>query len=917
MKLTKLASMMAVGLSCAYLTQCTSIPTSVTPPLPTKANEQYPQVRTHQDSLDHFLHGEYGRPDGLSGEQVRPETAAVARPDDGVDNYRHERMTDRYRWMERAVGNIDADYNSDPIYGKDNAASRDRNTFGSRTEQDLGDSQLNDRQAFRSEARVFFATTGGARTGHHSKLVADGPLDNRARDFIKNAPREQASEELTSWIDTQDQMMQDYLIKDPIWQKVKGNLDELLDYETVASKEKFDGVGTIEIIRDFKHGIRVELTDIYGEKRTILNEQDFRYHGLGGFGYTGLPVVSPEGTYIAYATQLSGADDDEPTLYVKKIATGEIVAEIYKAETDSFVWYDDDSFIYRKFPEILRHDIGVKRQNDPIVLDMNRLDMRLGNEANSPAFDLYDASETDKNRYFAIGGGMSISTFFIVDMKTGYVHQIHDEKYFQKANKPYAATYVTPAKLVHFDPKTLDVWFISTENTEKGEILKINLKTPTKRQVVIRTPAGYDFMKDAAYYSENGGYFLVSFSKDVSDKVLLISADGKIAKDLTPMELGVADKLKAHIVGDKAKSDSEKKDGSDDDAEESYVRFDYSNTVNPIKRYKYSVEKDQFIDERYPFPTPKFKSDDYEIKRVFYRSKDNTAIPMVIAHKKGIKLDGTNPTLLYAYGGFGVKGDMAFSYGNASYLDAGLVYAEAFIRGGGEYGRDWHKAAESVNRDRQFEDVAAAADFLKEQGYADSKHLALSGWSQGGFMTGAMLTLYPEKFRAAIPGAGVFDMFRFDTMDREDYFMKEYGVSWGPKEQFDAIKRWSPYQNVKSGVCYPSTLVVVPTRDDRVWPAHSYKFTAALQEHQSCDNPVLMFPVHGEGHNPITRQGQVDRLHRTIAFALKEIGVTDVPKNARPDFESLKTQAQKDEEAKEQAKNEAEWQKNRQEKDSK
>lgn len=184
-------------------------------------------------------------------------------------------------------------------------------------------------------------------------------------------------------------------------------------------------------------------------------------------------------------------------------------------------------------------------------------------------------------------------------------------------------------------------------------------------------------------------------------------------------------------------------------------------------------------------------------------------------------------------------------------------------------------------------------------------------------MTGAMLTLYPEKFRATIPGAGVFDMFRFDTMDREDYFMKEYGVSWGSKAQFDAIKRWSPYQNVKAGVCYPSTLVVVPTRDDRVWPAHSYKFTAALQEHQACDNPILMFPVHGEGHNPITRQGQVDRLHRTIAFALKEIGVTDVPKNARPDFESLKTPAQKDEEAKEKAKNEAEWQKNREKRDGK
>lgn len=910
MKLTNLASMVAVGLSCAYLTQCTSLPSTTLPPAPSSASN-YPKLHTHQDTLDHFLHGEYGRPDGLSGEAHRPDTSPLVRPDDGIDHYRHERVIDRYRWLEGAVGNIDADYSSDPLYGKDNQATRQRNTFGTRLEQDIGDGQLNDRKAMRAPTPIFRGERGGYKDGQNSRFVADGPLDNRARDYVQRMPREETNPALADWIAAQDTLMQNYLVNDPIWQKTKANLDELLDYKTLVSKKKFDGVGTIEITRDFQNGTVVTLTDPYGDKQVILNEKDFNYHGLGGFGYTGLPVVSKKGTHIAYATQLSGADDDEYTLYVKEIKTGNIVATLAGSDTENFVWYDDDSFIYRSWPYILRHDIGVDRQHDPILLSMEKLDIRLSNEADSPAFDLYDASDDDKNRYFVVGGGLSISTFFIVDLKTGYIHQVHDEHYFNKANQTFASKYTTPAKLVHFDPKTRDVWFISTENTEKGEILKINLNNPRDRQVVAKTPADYDFMKEAVYYPESGGHFLISYLKDVSDKVVLVSSDGKTAKDLTPMTLGAAAKLTVHIAKDD--KDSDKDDETDD--KENYVRFDYSNTITPLKRYKYSIEKGEFIDERYPFPMPRFNPDDYEIKRVFYRSKDNTSIPMLIAHKKGLKLDGKNPTLVNAYGGFGIRGDFGFSYGNIAYLDAGFVYAEPFIRGGGEYGRAWHHAAKSVNRDRQFEDVAAAADYLSEHGYGDREHTALTGWSQGGFMTGAVLTTYPDKFRAAIPGAGVFDMFRFDAMDREDYFMKEYGYSWGSKDEFDAIKRWSPYQNVKAGVCYPSTLVVVPTRDDRVWPAHSYKFTAALQEHQACDNPILMFPVHGEGHNPITRQGQVDRLHRTIAFALKEIGVTDVPKNARPDFDSLKTDAQRAEEAKEQAKNEAEWQRNREKRD--
>lgn len=883
MKLSKLATMIATGVSCAYLTQCTSIPTTITPPLPSGSHAgQYPEVHSHQDNLDHFLHGEYGRPAGIRGDQKTAGTSPKPNYDDGIDNYAKERMVDRFRWMERAVGIIDPDYNSDPIYGKDTKETRERNLFGSKQEDN----------------------------------VRDGQLDNRTAEFIKTTPTNLTDPKLAEWIDTQDKMMTDYLVNDPIWQKVKGNLNELLDYETPVSKKKYDGVGEIEMVRDFENGMRVFLTDIYGDKRLILNEKDFAHNGLGSFGYSGAPVVNPKGTLIAYATQESGADDDMPTLYVKNIATGEIVVTMENVDTDNFAWYDDDSFVYRKWPQIFRHDIGKKRLHDPMLVDMNTLGMRVGYEENSPHFEFYDAGE-DKNRYFVMGGGAGVSTFFIMDMKTGYVHQVHDQAYFDKVNKYYAVTYHRPAKLVHFDPDTLDVWFISTELSEVGDIFKTNLKRPHERRVVVRSPDSYDFLKDAIYHPEGDGYLLITYLKDVSDKVILANTEGKLIKDLTPMELGVATKLVSHVVDDKdnkrGKDDADKEE--DKDEKTNFIRFDYSNTITPITRYKYSISEDKFTDARYPVPMPKFNPDDYEIKRVFYPSKDGTNIPMLIAHKKGIKLDGTNPTMLYAYGGFGIRGDMGFGYSDLAYLDNGMIYAEAFIRGGGEYGRPWHKAAEQDKRDRQFEDMAAAADYLKEHGYADSKHLALSGWSQGGFMTGAMLTLYPDKFRAAIPGAGVFDMFRFDSMDREDYFLKEYGLSWGTKQQYDALKRWSPYQNVKAGVCYPSTLVVVPTRDDRVWPAHSYKFTAALQEHQACQNPVLMYAVHGEGHNPITRMGQVDRIHRTIAFALKEIGVTDVPKNARPDFESLKTEAQKADEAKEKAENEAKWAENRAKRD--
>jgi len=250
----------------------------------------------------------------------------------------------------------------------------------------------------------------------------------------------------------------------------------------------------------------------------------------------------------------------------------------------------------------------------------------------------------------------------------------------------------------------------------------------------------------------------------------------------------------------------------------------------------------------YKKPNVDFNSENYESKQVFYTSKDGTKIPMIITYKKGIKLDGTNPTILYGYGGFNISLTPSFSIANAVWLENNGIYAVANLRGGGEYGKKWHDAGTQKQKQNVFDDFIAAAEFLINQKYTSSNYLAIKGGSNGGLLVGAVMTQRPTLMKVALPAVGVLDMLRYHTFTAGAGWAYDYGTADDSKEMFDYLKNYSPVHNVKEKVQYPSTMVTTGDHDDRVVPAHSFKFAATLQEKQTGSNPTLIRIDVNAGH---------------------------------------------------------------------
>jgi prolyl oligopeptidase len=244
----------------------------------------------------------------------------------------------------------------------------------------------------------------------------------------------------------------------------------------------------------------------------------------------------------------------------------------------------------------------------------------------------------------------------------------------------------------------------------------------------------------------------------------------------------------------------------------------------------------------------KFNPTDFESKQVMYPSKDGTLVPMFIVHKKGIKLDGTNPTLLYGYGGFSVPIQPGFSASRIMFLENGGVYCIANIRGGNELGENWHQMGMKEKKQNVFDDFISAAEYLIKEKYTSSEHLAIQGGSNGGLLVGACMTQRPELFKVAIPQVGVLDMLRFHKFTVGKGWIPEYGCADNSKEEFDFLYKYSPYHNLKKGVKYPATLVMTADHDDRVVPAHSFKFAARLQEYNAGNNPVIIRIDTSAGH---------------------------------------------------------------------
>jgi prolyl oligopeptidase len=307
--------------------------------------------------------------------------------------------------------------------------------------------------------------------------------------------------------------------------------------------------------------------------------------------------------------------------------------------------------------------------------------------------------------------------------------------------------------------------------------------------------------------------------------------------------------------------------------EDTVLYFYFTNYTTPATSYAFNPTTGE--SEEYIRPKVDFNSDEYESKQVFYASKDGTKVPMMITYKKGMKLDGTNPTLLYAYGGFNISLTPSFSVTRAVWMEQGGILAVANLRGGGEYGRAWHDAGTQMKKQNVFDDFIAAAEYLISEKYTTSAKLTIQGGSNGGLLVGATMTQRPDLMAVALPAVGVMDMLRYHTFTAGAGWAYDYGTSEDNKEMFEYLLGYSPVNNVKEGVCYPATMVTTGDHDDRVVPAHSFKFAAQLQAKQACDKPVLIRIETKAGHGAGKATSQViDEYADLWSFAFYNMGVT-------------------------------------------
>ena len=398
------------------------------------------------------------------------------------------------------------------------------------------------------------------------------------------------------------------------------------------------------------------------------------------------------------------------------------------------------------------------------------------------------------------------------------------------------------------------IYFETNRNAPNGKLVKAAVDKPQPehwQEVIPET-------ENVLSVSTAGNYIFATYMVDALSQVKQYDYNGKLIRQITLPALGTASGFYA-------------KKG------ETHTYYTFTNYAYPPQIYKLDLATGTA--ELYWKPNIAFNSDDYQTKQVFYQSKDGTKVPMIITYKKGLQLNGNNPTLLYGYGGFNVSLPPSFGVVNAVWMELGGVYAVANLRGGGEYGKKWHNAGTKMQKQNVFDDFIAAGEYLVKEKYTSPSYLAIKGGSNGGLLVGATMLQRPDLFKVALPAVGVLDMLRYHTFTAGAGWAYDYGTADDSKEMFEYLKGYSPLHNVKEGVQYPATLITTGDHDDRVVPAHSFKFAAELQAKQTGSNPILIRIETNAGHGAGTPVSKIiEQSADERAFTLWNMGVKELPK---------------------------------------
>ena len=651
------------------------------------------------------------------------------------------------------------------------------------------------------------------------------------------------SADTKAWVEEQNKLTFSYLDKIPYREKLKARLTELYNYPRISAPfrrgdtyffTKNDGLQNQSVFYIQK--------GVNGTPEVFLDPNKFSTDGTSVLSAFSL---SKDGKYVAYGVSQGGSD--WVNLSVMEVGTRNKLSDDLKWLKASGVSWQGDGFYYSRYPEPEKgRELTTKNEFQTVYFH------KVGTPQSA---DVLIYEDKDHPQRFQSVGTTEDERFAILSVSERGKGKQGNAVFYKDLSKPGSQFAPIVAEIGNDSYGVIenvgDKLLIRTNhNAPNSRVVLVDPQNPDEKNWKDVLPERAEPMQGAG---TAGGKLFASWRKDVATRAYVFSLDGKLENEVVLPGVGTAGGF----------------GGLSDDK---YVFYSFTSFNFPTTIYKYDIATKKSSVFR-TIDIPGFKPENYETKQIFYNSKDGTRVPMFLVYKKGIKLDGNNPVLLYGYGGFNVVTAPAFSSLRLALLEQGVVYASANMRGGGEYGEKWHEAGTKLKKQNVFDDFIAAAEWLIANKYTSSNKLAIQGGSNGGLLVGAVSNQRPELFRVVIEQAGVMDMLRFQKFTIGWNWIADYGSSEASEAEFKALYAYSPIHNVKPGAKYPATLITTADHDDRVVPAHNYKYAAALQAAQGGDNPILIRIDTNSAHGASSTTKSIEQTRDVYAFVLENLGV--------------------------------------------
>ena len=649
----------------------------------------------------------------------------------------------------------------------------------------------------------------------YPKAAKDGTVDEYFGEKVSDPYRwleNDTSAQTAAWVEAENKVTNAYLQKIPFREKLLKRLTELSSYERIGAPFKQNGKWYFYRNDGLQNQYVIYVKDqLDGEPRVFLDPNK-----LSSDGTVALKSLdfSNNGRWAAYAISRSGSDWQE--FFVIDLATGELTDDHIEWAKFSDASWQGDGFYYSAYDrptegkefsnvnaghKIYYHKIGTPQSDDVLFYQ---------NPTEPKRFYDVEVNEDETLMYLYESGAGAGNNLYVRDLRQKdalFIQMTNDMDYL------YSPLYDDGDRL----------YFFTNFGAPKGRIMTADIHQPGVNDWQELVPEQKNVLSGASVI---GRQLVLTYSQDASDHAFIYGLDGKLRHE-----------VKLPMVGSVDFTGKEK---------EPECFYSFTSFTQPGTVYRYDLSAN--TSTLYQQPQVKFRLQDYESRQLFFESKDGTRVPMFITYKKGMKLDGKNPVFLYGYGGFNISLGPAFSALRIPFLEKGGIYAQVNLRGGNEYGEEWHQAGTKLQKQNVFDDFISAAEYLIREGYTSKERLAIVGGSNGGLLVGACMTQRPDLFKVAIPQVGVMDMLRYHKFTIGWNWASDYATSDDSKEMFEYLKGYSPLHNLKPGTAYPATLVTTADHDDRVVPAHSFKFAATLQECHKGPNPVLIRIDTKAGH---------------------------------------------------------------------